>query len=59
MRIQEVKEIAKERGIKTANMKKVDIIRTIQQTEGNTDCYDTGRAGVCGQSDCLWRDDCD
>ncbi len=58
MKMQEVKEIAKKRGIKTANMKKADIIRAIQQAEGNCDCYDTGRVAECGQSNCLWRDDC-
>lgn len=58
MKMQEVREIAKKMGIKTANMKKVDIIRTIQQTEGNNDCYQTGYAEKCDQSNCLWRDDC-
>jgi len=58
MKMQEAKEIAKKWGIKTANMKKADIIRAIQQAEGNCDCYSTGKAGGCGQSICLWREDC-
>jgi hypothetical protein len=58
MKMQETREIAKNMGIKTANMKKVDIIRAIQQAEGNCDCYNTGKASGCGQSICLWRDDC-
>jgi hypothetical protein len=58
MKMQETREIAKNMGIKTANMKKVDIIRAIQQAEGNCDCYNKGSAAECGQSTCLWRDDC-
>lgn len=48
----------KERGIRVSNMKKVDIIRAIQQEEGNNACYNTNSADTCGQVDCLWRDDC-
>lgn len=58
MNIQETRKIAKSRGINTANMKKVDIIRAIQQAEGNCDCYNTGLAKTCAQDACLWRDDC-
>jgi hypothetical protein len=58
MKIQEVREIAKKQGIKTANAKKVDIIRAIQQAEGNIDCYSTGKSAECGQDNCLWREDC-
>jgi hypothetical protein len=58
MKIQEVREIAKQRDIRTANMKKVDIIRTIQREEGNSDCYNTGYSDHCGQDACCWRDDC-
>jgi hypothetical protein len=58
MKMQEVREIAKKMGIKTANMKKADIIRAIQLAEGNIDCYDSGKSTECGQDDCLWREDC-
>jgi hypothetical protein len=58
MTIQETRKIAKSWGIKTANMKKADIIRAIQQAEGNCDCYNTGRVQACGQNACLWREDC-
>lgn len=59
MKIQEVREIAKQRNIKTANMKKIDIIRSIQREEGNSDCYNTGYSDRCGQFGCCWRDDCE
>jgi hypothetical protein len=58
MKLEEVKKIAKKLGIQVKGMKKAEIIRTIQRDEGNNDCYDTGAAESCGQTDCLWRDDC-
>lgn len=59
MKLQEIKEIAAKRGIKVGKMKKSDLIRTIQDAEGNYPCFDTGKAADCGQPGCLWRDDCD
>ena len=59
MKMQEVREIAKKMGIKTANMKKADIIKAIQLAEGNIDCYDSGKSAECGQDNCLWREDCE
>jgi hypothetical protein len=58
MTLKQVKEIAKEKGVKVGNMKKENIIRAIQCTEGNFDCFGTATAGVCDQLNCLWRDDC-
>jgi hypothetical protein len=58
MRLEDVKKIAKERGLQLKNLKKVDIIRMIQQDEGNNTCYATNSAEHCGQLSCLWRDDC-
>jgi hypothetical protein len=56
--MEQVRAIAAQRGIKAGKMKKSDLIRCIQQGEGNTPCYDTGAAEHCGQDACLWRDDC-
>ena len=58
MKMQDVKDLAKNRGIKTGTMKKAEIIRIMQGQEGNDPCYETGQAAVCGQEECLWRDDC-
>lgn len=58
MKLEAVKQIAKERGIRVSKMKKVDMIRAIQQGEGNSACYNTNSAETCGQTECLWRDDC-
>ncbi|KAF0217120.1 MAG: hypothetical protein FD174_3421 [Geobacteraceae bacterium] len=58
MKTEEIKEIAKQRGVKTGKMKKGEIIRAIQEAEGNPMCFDTGKAAECGQMSCLWREDC-
>lgn len=58
MKLDEIKEIARQHDIKTAKMKKADIIRAIQAAEGNNVCFDDGQASECGQSECLWRSDC-
>ena len=58
MTLKQVKDTAKTKGIKVGNMKKENIIRTIQKTEGNFDCFGTASAGVCDQINCLWKEDC-
>ena len=58
MNMQEIKKIAKQRGLSTGKMRKAEIIRAIQEAEGNSACFDTGKAAECGQEKCLWREDC-
>jgi hypothetical protein len=58
MKLEEIKEIAKQYYIKTIKVKKSDLVRTIQLAEGNEQCFDSGRATLCGQDTCLWREDC-
>lgn len=58
MKLEEIKEIAKRYNIKTGKAKKSDLVRTIQLAEGNEQCFDSGRATLCGQDTCLWREDC-
>lgn len=58
MRTQEVKEIARKLGVKTEKLDKGELIRAIQSKEGNTPCFGVGEATECGQSGCLWREDC-
>ncbi len=58
MTLKEVREMAKEKGIKVGKMKKDEIIRSIQRAEGNFDCYGSADSGYCSQDDCLWREDC-
>ena len=59
MKLDAIREIAKKHGIKTARMKKADLIQAIQQAEGNEQCFETGKSETCGQDDCSWREDCD
>jgi hypothetical protein len=58
MNLQQVKTIAKEKGVKSGNLKKVELVQAIQSAESNEPCYATGKADVCGQEACLWKDDC-
>jgi hypothetical protein len=58
MTLQEIKAVAKTNGMRVRNMKKENIIRTIQRVEGNASCFATDKAKECGQEKCLWRHDC-
>jgi hypothetical protein len=58
MNMTEIKKIAVGLGIKPGRMKKVDLVRTIQDAEGNPQCFQTERAKQCEETDCLWRSDC-
>ena len=57
MLMQQIREIAKEQGVKAGKLKKADLIRTIQLAEGNFDCFGSAEAD-CDQQMCLWMDDC-
>jgi len=58
MKIQKVRGIAKAKGVNSARMSKGEIIRAIQEVEGNFPCFATAREGHCNQGDCAWREDC-
>jgi len=58
MKLSEIKAIALSLGLKPGKSGKGELIRTIQRTEGNYDCFATGLADECGQQCCLWREDC-
>lgn len=57
MKVVEIREIAKQKGIKTGKMKKVELVRAIQAAEGNAACFQTG-INPCDQVGCCWRSDC-
>ena len=59
MKMDQVKSVAKDRGVKPGKMKKEELIRAIQQAEGNPQCFNTQFSQLCGQENCLWREDCD
>ena len=58
MQMQEIRGIAKEYGLKTARMSKVNLVREIQAVEGNFACFATATDGYCDQDGCIWRKDC-
>lgn len=58
MKMSEIQSIAKQRGLSPGRRTKVDLIRTLQQEEGNTACFQIGQAESCGQNGCLWREAC-
>lgn len=58
MNMQEIRSIARELGVKAGTMKKMELVQAIQQAEGNEACFGTGRSAACGQTTCLWKDDC-
>jgi hypothetical protein len=57
MTVKQLQKMAKELGIKTAGFKKAEMIRAIQNAEGNFDCFGTA-TDYCDQQDCLFRNDC-
>ena len=58
MKLEEIKEIAKQHNIKIGKLKKAELVQAIQLVEGNEVCFESGKADECGQAECLWRADC-
>jgi hypothetical protein len=58
MKISEIKKIASQHNINGGYTKKSDLVRAIQESEGNQPCFEANRAADCGQHSCLWREDC-
>ncbi len=57
MQMEKVRERAKKLGLKSGRMKKEDLIRAIQEAEGNFPCFGSADE-FCDQSACCWRTDC-
>jgi len=58
MKMEEVRSIAKSRGINPGRLSKIELIKSIQAGEGNFDCFATACNGECDQAECIWREDC-
>jgi hypothetical protein len=58
MKMSDIQAKAKKAGVKTGKKGKRDLIRAIQNAEGNSPCFQSDIAPVCGVMDCLWREDC-
>ena len=58
MKIQKIRDIARDQGLEPGKAEKVELIKAIQLKEGNFDCFATAYDGACDQSGCRWREDC-
>lgn len=58
MKIQDIRDIAKKKGVNAGKMNKQDLIRALQAAEGSNACFATSSVQACGQMNCLWRPDC-
>ena len=57
MKVEEIKKIAQNMGVPAVGPK-AEMIKTIQRTEGNFDCFGTAVEGFCDHDKCMWRTDC-
>lgn len=58
MNMQEIRERAKDFGIKTSQKSKSNLIQAIQISEGNFNCFASALESECDQIECVWRKDC-
>jgi len=59
MNMQEIRSKASQLGLQgISRLNKGDLVRAIQQAEGNTSCFGAEWRFECAQTDCCWRGDC-
>jgi len=58
LNMKEIREMARQSGVRSTRMRKAELVRAIQRAEGNFDCYGTAIEEECDQEECLWREDC-
>jgi len=58
VKMQAIREIAKQKGVAPAKLNKAMLINAIQKAEGNFDCFATPYVKECNQLRCIWRQDC-
>lgn len=57
MKMNDIRVIAKKLGVNPGAMNKQNLIRSIQEKEGYTPCFNT-KQFACDQFDCCWHSDC-
>ncbi len=57
MNMTDIKGKAKELGVQIGKLRKADLIRAIQDKEGNFPCFETAK-DYCSEKACCWRDAC-
>lgn len=55
---QQLIDLAKQRHVFDPSLSNIELIRRIQLSEGNLDCYARGARDRCEQYECLWRSGC-
>jgi len=58
MNMNEIRDRARAAGIVSGKMRKAELIRVMQRTEGNQDCFGADWRFDCSQYGCCWREDC-
>jgi len=58
MEYRNLQKMARNHGIKCLGMTKIDMIRAIQRSGKNIDCFCTFRLEYCRELSCMWREDC-
>ncbi len=58
MEIEQIRSIAESQNIELGTLSKAELIKSIQTSEGNFDCFATAGIGECDQTGCSWREDC-
>jgi hypothetical protein len=58
MNMNEVRNRARAAGIAAGKIRKAELIRIMQRTEGNTECFGAEWRFDCSQLGCCWRNDC-
>ena len=58
MKIEDIRALARNIGIKPGKLNKTQLIHSIQRQEGNFDCFGSAVNGDCDQQACGWREDC-
>lgn len=58
MKIEQIRTIAKSLGVHPGKLSKLELIKSIQRTEGNSDCFSSATNNECSQMNCLWREGC-
>jgi hypothetical protein len=58
LNMKELRERARQLGVRSTRMQKAELIGAIQRAEGNFDCFGTATEEECDQEECLWREDC-
>ncbi len=58
MKLNNIEAIARTYGIRANNLSDIELIKSIQVSQGNFDCIATAYGGECDQDGCHWREDC-